>query len=439
MDRPAVLAALGGLMLAPLVALAASRVPTYAAAGTAALIVGLVLFRWPRLGAYALVALFPFNTVWIKAGSIYLGPGDALEVAFLPVWILYRLAHPQGLRLPRYWPMVLAYLGLCFVSMMLGVHPARAYGTYTRVFAAALSMIAIIDLGGDRDFLQKALWLVAIGGVVHCLAALPEIGRQGRVEGLVHQPNLLGHIVGTCLMAALGLYEMETKRWRRTALLGAVALMLLICALTISRGTYAALGVAFVWWAWRSRAQLTIAVVAIAAVAFATEGTNRGHVQQMEQRLQFEDGHSADNRVATAQNGLRAIGTHPVLGVGFGQFRELDQAMDVTSQYDRSAHSFYLNVAASSGLPALATLLAFIGIMVRRLWRRRAEAEALGPDERQTAQLLRTFQGLVVFSAVSLITKDEGTLRFWALLALLYGGSVLLLPRKREVQERLVN
>ncbi len=436
MDRPAALVAVAGLLLAPLVAWAATLQPKFALLGAFALAGGLVLFRWPRLGAYALLVAYPFNSLFIATGFAKLGPDDLMCMAVVPVWLVYRLARPDGVRLPQGWLLLLAYLTLCFASMTLGVNPGRAHGAYVRLIIYVLALCAIVDLGSSRDFLRRALWILACTGILNATFALPEIGRGVRVEGIVGQSNILAHFLGISIVAALGLSEIEKRGWRRVFLLGGTGLMLVILALTISRGSYIALGATLLWWARRSRLQLAIAALALGTVAFVTEGADRAHLERIEARFRGEDGHSALNRLGTAQNAVRAVEHHPLLGVGFGQFRDLDEAMELTEQFDRSAHSFYLSVASSAGLPALCALLGFLALIARRLWRRKRAADALGPDGVEWGRLLRTFQGIGLFMAISLITKDDGKARFWVPVGLLTAASMVAVPAPRQPDVR---
>lgn len=423
MDRPAAVVAAAGLLIAPVVAWAAAVRPAFALAGAVLIAVGVVLFRWPRLGAYAIVAAFPFNDRFVNVGFASMGPADFLCLGVPVVWIFHRLAHSGEWRPPKYWPLLLLYFGLCFASLMLGVRPARSYGAFLRLAAYVFAVALLFDLGRDRDFLHQAIRLLVFTGVVHLVIALPEVGGGSRVQGLVRQSNILAHLLGTSTIAALGLYELESRRWVRVGILGVVGGFLLIIALTVSRGTYVALAIALVWWGWRSRVQVVLAVVVTATLAWVSEGAFRSHVEQIEARLEGDDGRSTVNRLGTAQNALRAIEAHPFLGVGFGQFRELDSAVEITSQHDRSAHNFYLSVSASVGLPGFFTLVLFLGLTTRRLWQRRRAARDAG--EVREALVLRTFQGLLIFTALSLLTKDDGGARFWVVVGLVCAAAAI--------------
>lgn len=432
LDRPAVIAAAVGLLAAPLVAMAATLEPVLAAAGAVTLAAVVVFFRSPRLGAYFLVLTYTFNLIHFRTGFAYLGLGDIACLLVVPVWLMYRLARPRGLRLPRGWPLLAIFLGLCFVSMMLGVEPSRAYGGYLRTVTYVLGAAVIVDLGADERFLHRAIWITALAGLVHSVAALRDVGSGVRLEGLVQQPNILALLVGMGAICALSLSERERRPWVRAGLLVSLGLMLLVIALTISRGTYLALGVTVMWWARRSRIQLALAALATLAVAYVTEGAGRQDLRRIEHRLEGRDGGSALNRLETARNAVRGIMSHPVLGVGFGQFLELEDAIEVTTQADRGAHNFYLGTAAESGIPALFMLLAFLGLTLRRLWARRREAIALGPPGRAVGQTIRTFQALAIFMAVSLLTKGQGKTRFWITVGLASAASAVRLGGGRE-------
>ncbi len=409
MDAPARLVALAGLLAAPLLGLLVVRFGPWPLAAALGLVAAVVLARRPTLGVYALVGGTFFDELHIPAGFALLGAADLAAFGLIPAWLARRLLAPRDLRLPGGHPLLWIYLALAFASLMLGVAPHTARGNYARLLTYAAALLAVVDLVRTEDVLDGLIRLMALCGLAHAVVALVDPGDARRLMGLADQPNILGVRIALGALPAAALWQ--RSRGAARALWGlALGLMLVAVALTISRGTYLALTAAFVWWMRRSPKLALVVALAGLSTWVGIERFAEERAARIQQRLDFDDS-SVTNRGVVARNAGRVVIERPLLGVGFGQFRDLDRVVGVTDQAGRGSHNFYLGVAASTGLPALACLLGFVGWQLRRL---RAPPDA-GP---RLVWLVAVVQALAVYHMTSLLVRGGLRLTDWTLFAL---------------------
>lgn len=413
-------AAIAGLAATPLIGYTAAH------AGPQALLLALIttLFalclRWPLLAVHALVAGTFFDEIHLPTGFALLGLADLAALLLIPTWLTHRLLRPHDLRLPTAWPLLLAYLALAFTSLLLGVAPTGAYGSYARLLTYALALLALVDLVRDPAHLRTIATLMALCGLAHALISLTDPAPARRLMGLADQPNILAVRLALGALPAAALWTQARTTTTRWSWGIALTLMLTATALTISRGTYLALTIAFIWWIRRSP-RLALALALAATTSYLVlDHLASDRITHIQNRLDFDDT-SVTHRGIVAQNALTAIAQRPLLGVGFGQFRELDQAITVLDQAGRGSHNFYLGVAASTGLPALALLLAFALTQARGLALRRLPSTLPSPlptPPEAMTHLLALWQAIALYHATSLLIRGGLRLTDWTLLGL---------------------
>ncbi len=423
MDTPARVVALAGLLAAPLIGLLVVRFGPWPLAAALGLIAALVLVRWPLLGVYALVVGTFFDELYVPTPIALLGTADLAAFGLIPAWLARRLLAPRDLRLPGGHPLLWAYLTLAFVSLMFGVAPSTARGNYARLLTYAAALLAVVDLVRTEDALENIVRLMALCGLAHAAISLLDPGDSRRLMGLADQPNILGVRVALGALPAAALMQ-RSQGPARLGWAAALALMLIAIALTISRGTYLALAVAFVWWMRKSPRLALVVALAAAATAVGIERFAEERAARIQQRLDFDDS-SVVNRGVVARNAGRVVIERPLLGVGFGQFRELDRVVGVTNQAGRGSHNFYLGVAASTGVPALLCLLGFVGLQIRRL---RAPPDAAG----RTRWLVGLLQAMAVYHGASLVVRGGLRLTDWTLFALYAALATILIHRAKD-------
>jgi O-antigen ligase len=431
LDAPAALLAFGALLLAPLLGIGVVHSPRPLAGLLAVGIVGTILLLRPRLGIYILVIGGFWDYFYISAGFAMFGSGDLFAFAVLPTWILRVLARRKTrFRAPPYFWLLGIYIGLALTSMMLGVRPASAYGTFVRVLTYIAAMLAVVDIARDLDLLERVLWLMVFCAVGHAVLAFYVDPGTYRLAGIVEQPNVLGMLMAFGAIPAAGLLQIQQTRAARLFLAGALAVVLVAALLTISRGTYIGLALAFGWWMRSHRRALIIGGLGVGMLLFVGAQFSEKSAR-ISERMEMDDS-SVDGRKATYFNALRAIGANPLMGVGFGQFQQLHHSVNVNAERGRGSHSFYLGVLAASGIPAALALFGFVGLQGLGMWRRQKFLLTQSTATRQK-WILAIFQAMFIYHGVSLMVRGAGRIMEWIMLGLYIAA--MMLPEKDEAPD----
>jgi len=350
--------------------------------------------------------------------------------------------------MPKGFVFLILFATLSFASMMLGVAPQTAYTGYARFVFYILVLVAFTDMVRDIEVLDRILIIVALCALAQALSGfiLPASG-HGRLSGLAQQPNILGAKIafGIFPMAA---FFMRSKSSIMRLLIGlSLGTMLVAIGLTMSRGSYIGVLFAGIFWVRHSGRSVLLfsAVGCLAFVGLNSLATER--VSQIERRLQF-DGSSAANRAQVMRNAFKAIEKYPIMGVGFAQFKQVADAVDISSEAGRGGHSFYLSTAASAGLPALMAFLLFMWIQSSRMNRVRKRLREDAPpagesrstetpwgDRTRALWVVNTVQAIMVFHGISLVVRGSQRLTEWTMFSL-YAATAMLISRglKRETQ-----
>ena len=172
------------------------------------------------------------------------------------------------------------------------------------------------------------------------------IGEDGRVRyvGIFNDPNDLGLLFVACLPMAVFLSR-NSGFLGRLLWLSAAGLLLYGTYLTNSRG--ALLGVLVVGgiYIWHKRGLVTAGILGVAGLTVLKLVSMR--MQQLD-----ADESSAYGRVDAWYEGMQMFFSHPLLGVGVGNF---------TDYNDLTAHNSFVLVLAETGLIGFTLWLAFVG------------------------------------------------------------------------------
>ena len=164
-------------------------------------------------------------------------------------------------------------------------------------------------------------------------------------------------------------------------------------------------------------------------ILFSLDRITENRVERIEKRLEF-GGSSVVNRGQVAKNALLAVGQYPVFGIGFGQFKKLDDAVEITAEAGRGSHSFYLSTAASAGIPALVAFLLFAFSQVRQFGTNRVGfMQALIDKDTQHINerrlwILDVFQAMLVFHGMHLVVRGGQRWMDWLMFSL-YSATAL--------------
>jgi O-antigen ligase len=142
-----------------------------------------------------------------------------------------------------------------------------------------------------------------------------------------------------------------------------------------SRGGFLGLLVGLGVFVWQSRYRARAMTVVPAALAAFLILSPSSPVRRL-----LEPGHSDDQardaRLELWSAGLKMVQSHPLFGVGLGNFKSLvGRYSGYGSELELISHNGYLDIAAEVGLPGLAALTALIYYSVRTASRVRRQAQ----------------------------------------------------------------
>ncbi|MCL4499916.1 MAG: O-antigen ligase family protein [Chloroflexi bacterium] len=251
-------------------------------------------------------------------------------------------------------------------------------------------------------------------------------------------PVLFGGFLALCLPVSIGVFLIQ-KEPRKMAVYGGAAFLNFASLITTyTRGSWigAAAGLLFLFVLGRSfilarkkqAAMVGCAVIAaLAIVAVASAGT--GRVTDLRSRLAsvVQGDASETMRVETWKSAVRAIEDRPLVGSGPDTFRIVfpryaTRGYVSTARYDEvsdNAHNYYIQLASTTGLPALLLFLAFVLVV---LWKG-ARLSSGGSGAKPV--LYAAFGGGMVAYLVYLatgISHHPATALFWVMAAAVMAG-----------------
>lgn len=326
------------------------------------------------------------------------------------------------------WPLA-AGLGLLLMAAVVtpawtGQPLSLAAGNVGLLVAALVVFLTAVSAAtrGHARALWTGLWqglllaatLSAAVGAVQVFAPsfadgdwIARSGFPGRAVGNLRQPNHLSTLLlwGVIALVALG----EGRRLTaRTVVVGTLGLLLAI-VLTASRTGVVGVLLLAVWGALdRSLARRTRGLLLATPVlyglgwlAFTSWAHATGHVFGGEQRF-TADGDLSSSRFAIWSNTLSLIATHPLAGVGFGEFNfvwTLTPFPNRPVAFFDHTHNLVLQFAVEFGLPLAALLLA---LLLQACWRVARRAHAAAGEE-----ALHRRAGLMLLAVVALHSQLE--------------------------------
>jgi O-antigen ligase len=238
--------------------------------------------------------------------------------------------------------------------------PFLSYSSFLLLFLVTVTVV---------DSLRRLRWvmLVAVGSVA--FASLYMV-REWQKYHTVYQDFRPGWVVGdpnyftvsALLALPIAFYMMlgSKRPWERVFCTGCLLVTLVAVTLGASRGGFLGLVVAFLFVVWHSRERLRNLVLVSALVlplSLISTASPLGRLLHPS----HGDKEAQESRTTVWLAGLHMIESHPMTGVGLGNFKplvaEYEQGETVV---DHIAHNSYIEVAAEMGLPAL---LVFLGIL----------------------------------------------------------------------------
>jgi putative inorganic carbon (hco3(-)) transporter len=180
--------------------------------------------------------------------------------------------------------------------------------------------------------------------------------RPGWVVG---DPNYF--TVSALLTLPIAYYLMlgAKELWERIFCAGCLCLTLVAVILGASRGGFLGLMAAFLFVVWHSRQPLRNLALAGALVPLIL-ALPIAPVQRLLHPAHYDDV-AQETRLSVWQAGLRMIESHPLIGIGLGNFKpQVERYEPEGTNVQLIAHNAFVEIAAEMGLPAL---LIFLGIL----------------------------------------------------------------------------
>ena len=301
--------------------------------------------------------------------------------------------NPVAGQLRWFYYAVGVFLAWLVVAAVFGQHPWRALAMLREEWLWAAIPIGVFLLRNER-YRERLITAFAVGitvvsiyGVIQHLTGLdlfhdsplvPAEGYGWRVRGNFGGRLTFGNYYGTAAMFLLGYGLGLGKNWsrnRRTLIIAAAVLAMIVATLSYSRGVAVGLAATLLLaglFLGRKHflALLGVVVVAVIIIALTMPGL-AGRFGQVATR--DIDTEYAGGRVFIWTNSIQIIAENPIVGVGTGNFQEVYAALldpDVPAfRAHTHAHNDFLNIAATSGLPAVVFFAVIRVIVVGRCWR----------------------------------------------------------------------
>jgi putative inorganic carbon (hco3(-)) transporter len=338
----------------------------------------LIVLKRPRWGVMAVFAAFPIGAVALPGTPLEVVEALALLVAVL--LILNRLAQGKTM-LP--WPGALwwglALLGWSLVSLESAI--SLDLGV-RQILQLAGGLVFACVMVGVCTSMRELRWVVAGITTVSALIAgmaLTSLGNidiqlggavaEGRLSGTFADPNQLGAFAALTLFPAIGLIGAARSKSGRAFAAVAVALIGGALLLSLSRGAWVGVGLAFIYLTVTMQEfrrtllalGIPVLIVAFALGAFAPDAPQ---VEVVGARIQsFTVLSPYDARDQIWAEGIREMRENPVTGVGPGSFpmASLRSASRTSTVFAEHAHSIFFTWGAETGVPGLLMVIGLMG------------------------------------------------------------------------------
>ena len=379
---------------------------------------------------YVLLFLLPFSKAAIEVTFVLLLIG----------WIAERLIPgpcPRNLwvsaRLRLLLFVLLAYLGICALSISVSSHPALSVRGFVGKWLEYLLLFLIIaDMASRPHIVERSLkvftWsscLVVVEAVTQEVWGRGLLKRYplymyGRMSGPYENPiDLATYLM--VIIPVLLFYSIRCQRSTRHALQWLVLLLVVCLGRTGALGAWVGLCVGLLAIVGRNATIRRYGLLMLVGLLLAC-----GFFLQRQGRLAMVfsgDDTGKIDRWVMWQAAIGMIRDRPVLGHGLNTFMAnyLDYWVGGERQ-PRYAHNCYLQVAAETGLLGLASFLGLLGVLFARL---ASGLRRVGPDDHVV--LFGCLVGLLGFATQASIDTNFYSLRqaalFWTLAGLAVGIS----------------
>ena len=393
-----------------------------------------ILVRFPTISIYFFALGSFFNGLNVKLPFFVFGLGDLSSLMLIGVWVARRLFVAEPFHLPKGFVWLLGYISLVLLSLINGIDTTPSFGGYIRLLSRVVALFAFVDLVRSERVLIGCLYCVSGSGLIHAIIAfsLDSTG-EGRLSGLIDQPNELGAYLALGLIPLVAHLQKKQPMLSRLLVLVGVGLLTTAVVLTGSRGIYAAIAAAFMWSSRNSLKRVILfGLVGVISVSTASLYSQK-QVNAIERRLQFRDS-SVQKRTNVLKVSKELIFKYPLLGIGFGQVGQAYKSISVEEDRGRATHSFLIAVAAASGLPALITILLFFWSQIRPIYQRIRRRKFVSDAASDADWLYHVVSTIMLFHFVSLLVRGA-QLYDWSVFTVYASAAVLAAQASSEAPQ----
>lgn len=364
------------------------------------------VFKNPFTGLLIIIFFLPFTRIPnIDIGPISLQINQLVGLITLLSFALSVLVNKEKIRsFALTWPLILFWTAL-IISLFFTGDITRSLTVFVFVIFTSLFSLLPNQYIDTKEKLEKIIVVIFWSTLVVCIFGIFQflgdtIGlptsitglREGytsavfgfpRVQAFSIEPLYLGNFLlfPLGIFLALFLSKTKVKFLTRPILFGIIFLIILIIALTVSRGAYLALGVMLVvMFVFMAKKFLTPKIIAVALITLLLGSAaviwfiNKGEDKAYEEFIKhvtvedFTEGESVQGRFIEYERALELAEDNPTYGIGIGAYGVTKKGFpdhDDISDYD-IVNNQYIELLTETGWVGL---MAFIFMIIFVIWR----------------------------------------------------------------------
>lgn len=374
----------------------------------------------------------PFLSKLVGEDAIfkYLG---ALCVIYAIIHLVFRRSLPRAKALQlKLFGLYFAWAVLSYWVLGLTFTPILSLGSMLLLMCVVL---VVVDnekrLLGTMTAMVASL-VLASAYVIREWQVYHSIYSDLRASGIAGDSNYFTASAILGLPVAYHLVMDRSRRMVRLFYLFAIPVILVSVMLGASRGGLLGLCVAAFFVVFRSRRRV-IGLISITVVLglFLVLAPNSPLNRFL--HPSYGDQIGVSSREAAWRAGFNMIETHPLFGIGIGNFKPLmPQFAGPDVQFQQIAHNTYIEVAAEMGIPALLLFLTMLGstfVSLQRVRKRAIRTESLSIQ--RAAEALQI--GLLGYLVDAVFLSVQYEKMFW----LVFGLSIVLPILQARVESSL--
>lgn len=256
---------------------------------------------------------------------------------------------------------IIAFMACMTLSTMLSLDPSLSWKAWDRNIKNVLIALAIMALMRSRVRIYALVWVIVLSlGMYSIKGGLFTIvtGSVNHVVGLsgtmIADNNQIGLAMTIAWPLMYYLRQHSVNRWVRHGLVVMMVLTIAAVLGTYSRGAFLAFSIVLIYFFWKSRHKLTIAVCGAALLVPIVLYVPRGWVDRMQSIETYQEDSSALGRFASWQLAISIAKARPLIGGGL----ELILSPRVIERFSPGkpaleAHSVWFETLADTGYPGL--------------------------------------------------------------------------------------